>query len=54
MEPAELQEMLNAALNAAHSIRDVVAKIQELRKPTYRPYLDNREIINIHDEPADS
>ena len=52
-DPAELREMMTDAYEAAKSIRDVVVKLQMLRRPSYRPYLTKGEILDIRDGDGD-
>ena len=42
-------DLLRQALEAARKISDVVQKIQDLRKPSYRAYRDDRKILDIRD-----
>ncbi len=42
-------EVLNETMQAALRIRDVVEKLCNIREPSYRPYIGDKEIIDIRD-----
>lgn len=45
-------EMLSETMQAAQRIREVVDKLCKIQEPSLRPYIGEREIIDIRDDPG--